>query len=394
MAFNIDMSPLERSSMSIGRSLVDIGRTVGGAIQDSRQQSQQQQQQGDIEAFMRQAMDGDPVALEELMIKSPQAAQMVAQHLQQQQAGEKAEADRFTGEIANNTANFIEQMHTAPIDQQEAMFNAAIDDPRYDIDEEDRNLFMDTNARKAAVSQVKGKEYADNFFGGAVDPIKERELDIKQEANDIRRLENKERALDRKLARETNDLKKQQLEDKIAETKKQKGKKINEVRVQGEQAVLGVEDSIIVANELLTHEGLDAAVGGTSLLPSIPGSEASNFEAKLEQFQSKQFMTGIEQMKGMGALSEAEGRKISAAASALNLSLSEDAFRKELGTVIDGLNKGKEFLRRKFGIEAETQQGGGGSTNIAPENQQAYDWAMANQNDPRSAKILAKIGVN
>ena len=160
--FRVDMSPLERSSMNIGRSLMGVGQTIA----DSRQQSQQDQEQGDIEAFMRQAMSGDQRALEELMVKSPQAAQMVAQHIQSQQAGEQAEQDRYTGEIANNTAGFIEQMHTAPQEQQEAMFNAAIDDPRFDIDEEDRNLFMDVNARKAIVGKVKGEEYAENFFGG------------------------------------------------------------------------------------------------------------------------------------------------------------------------------------------------------------------------------------
>ena len=75
------MSPLERSSMNVGRSLVDIGQTVGGAINRSNQESQQEQEQGDIEAFMRQAMSGDQVALQELMIKSPQAARMVAEHI-------------------------------------------------------------------------------------------------------------------------------------------------------------------------------------------------------------------------------------------------------------------------------------------------------------------------
>jgi len=162
MAFNVDMSPLERSSMNIGSALVDVGRSINQGVQ----QSQQQQQQGDIEAFMRQAMDGDPVALKELMVKSPQAAQQVAQYIQSQQAGQQAEQDRFQGEIAQNTASFVEQIHLAPQEQQEAMFNAAIDDPRYDIDEEDRPYFMNKNARKALVAQVKGKDYAENFFGG------------------------------------------------------------------------------------------------------------------------------------------------------------------------------------------------------------------------------------
>jgi len=165
MAFNIDMTPLERSSMNIGQSLMNIGQTVGGAIQRSNLQETQQQEQGDVEAFMRLAMSGDQAALEELMIKSPPAARMVAEHLQSQQQGQQAEQQQFQSQMDMDTAGFVEQIHLAPAEQQEAMFNAAVDDPRYDIDEEDRQYFMDPNARKALISQVKGKDYAENFFG-------------------------------------------------------------------------------------------------------------------------------------------------------------------------------------------------------------------------------------
>lgn len=162
MTFKIDMSPLERSSMNIGSSLVDIGNKVGGAIQRSGQQAQQ----GEAEDLMRRALGGDPEAFKELTVKSPQAAMQAAEYLQSQQAGQQAEDDRFKGQVAQDTAGFVEQLHLAPPEQQEQMFNAAIDDPRLDIDEEDRNSFMDINARKAIIGQVKGKEYADNFFGG------------------------------------------------------------------------------------------------------------------------------------------------------------------------------------------------------------------------------------
>ncbi len=166
------MSPLERSSRGIGQSLMNIGQTVGNTIQSSNQKAQQEQEKGDVEAFMRQAMDGDPVAFKELMIKSPQAARMVAEHIQSQQAGQQAQDDKFTNQMAQDTAGFVEQMHLAPKEQQEAMFNAAIDDPRFDIDEEDRSSFMDPNARKAVIGKVKGKEYADNFFGGQQEKTK------------------------------------------------------------------------------------------------------------------------------------------------------------------------------------------------------------------------------
>ena len=162
MGFQVDMSPLERSSMRIGSSLMDIGNKVGGAIQRSGQQVQQ----GEAEELMRKALSGDPEAFKELMVKSPQGAMQAAEYLQSQQAWQQQQDDQFKTQIAQDTAGFVEQMHLAPPEQQEQMFNAAIDDPRFDIDEEDRNSFMDINARKAIIGQVKGKEYADNFFGG------------------------------------------------------------------------------------------------------------------------------------------------------------------------------------------------------------------------------------
>ena len=316
----------------------------------------QQQQQGDIEAFMRQAMSGDPVALEELMIKSPKAAQMVAQHLQSKVIAEQDEVNRFQGEVANNTANFIEQMHKAPLGQQESMFNAAIEDPRYDIDEEDRNLFMDTNARKAIVGRIKGKDYAESFFGKQIDPAKQAELGIKQAELELSKAESKEKILDRKLARETNKIKKQELQVQIDQAKIDKEKAKNLAKVEAEKEILNVDSTLSVAKELLSHEGLDPAVGGTSFFYTTPGSDAANFESKLTQFKSKQFLTNIKQMKGMGSLSESEGNKIAAAAGALDLNMSEDAFRKEMNIIIPLLEKAKIFTQRKYGVTPEAEE--------------------------------------
>lgn len=166
MAFQIDMSPLERSSMGIGQSLASAGQNIGQSMLRSQQEQKQQDSEEQVQALLQQAMSGDPQAFQQLMTKSPQAAQMVAQQLQAQQKAGIDEQDRFKGQMAEDTASFIEQMHLAPPEQQEAMFNDAINNERIDVDEEDRNSFMDVNARKAIIGRVKGKEYADSFFGG------------------------------------------------------------------------------------------------------------------------------------------------------------------------------------------------------------------------------------
>jgi len=393
--FQIDMSPLERSSMNIGRSLVDIGRTVGGAIQQSRQEGQQAQEQGDIEAFMRQAMSGDPVALEELMIKSPQAAQMVAQHLQQQQATQQGQDEQFKTQIAQDTAGFIEQMHTAPEDQQEAMFNAAVDDPRFDIDEEDRNLFMDTDARKAIIGQVKGKDYAEAFFGKPKEATKYQqgtgemaghvfnpdtgtfsinpEIRANLDALSVKpKLDFKDR---QSLNKDITNLTK---ETKLIRNTASDLDKLAKVR-SGPAAIAMIfkfmkaldPTSVVRESEFAMAEsaaGMPEAIKNT--FDKVWAGE------KLGDEQIKQFVATAKNLANNAINS-----------SGTEVSSFLDTFE---GTIPESFkSKIKERLPKPFEMAAAQTP-----TNIAPENKQAYNWAKANPNDPRAAQILERIGAN
>ena len=368
VGFRVDMSPLERSSMNIGRTLIDAGKSGAAAIRGNQQYRQQQQEQGDIEAFMRQAMDGDQVALKELMVKSPQAARMVAEHIQQQQAGQQAQQDRFTGEIANNTANFVEQMHTAPQDQQEAMFNAAVDDPRYDIDEEDRGLFMDVNARKALVGQVKGKEYAENFFAGAAEPMTEYQAEmVKGNAIDreLRKSEIENKRIDNQLKTETSAVKLSELKNKkIANEEKQL--QIKKGKSDAAQSVVDSGKSTLdLITEIEDHPGFESAVGakGASSLfgamdEPFAGTEAAGVRALIETLEAQNFLTAIGEFKsagGAGSLSDNEGKKLGAALSNLSVAQNEADFKKSL-TVIRNLvkkqvSKATPQIEKRFSLE-------------------------------------------
>ena len=360
--FKVDMSPLVNSSVNMGNAYRGIGQQLGGALQDigsayaqNRQQEQQQQAQAVLNDLKSRAMN-DAGAFQELQARYPDEAMEVAKYIQQRTTFDQEQGDRKASEMDAETlaANqgTIKKIHAiqnlAP-ELQGAAYEDLINDTTDSFDADDLKMLADPENLRAETVFYFGEDDANAMYGGGADTIKQQELDIKQEANDIRRLENKERALDRQLARETNDLKKQQLKDKLEETKAQKKSKINDVKIEGERAIVDIDDATSVASAILAHPGLDASVGGTSLFPTIPGSDASNFESKLEQFKSKQFLTNIQKMKGMGSLSEAEGKKIAAAAGALDLDMSEDAFRAEMKVIIDGLKKAKTFINKKYG---------------------------------------------
>lgn len=102
-------------------------------------------------------------------------------------------------------------------------------------------------------------------------------------------------------------------------------------KVQGIQgSITQTKTALDSIDTLLSSPGLEAAVGVGSVFPTAPGSEAANFEAQLDTFKAQTFVPMVAQLKGMGALSDAEGKKLSDAVGALNIKMSDAAFRASL----------------------------------------------------------------
>jgi hypothetical protein len=86
-------------------------------------------------------------------------------------------------------------------------------------------------------------------------------------------------------------------------------------------------------DRLAVHPGLSRSVGVIGALPTMPGSDSANFQAELNTFQSQAFLPMVAQLKGMGALSDAEGKKLTAAVGALDPKMGEKAFRESVGRI-------------------------------------------------------------
>lgn len=111
-----------------------------------------------------------------------------------------------------------------------------------------------------------------------------------------------------------------------ANTIKQGEKKATEDLTKGSQ-IASFETMLGTLDRLGAHPGLAKSVGLRSVLPTIPGGDSANFQAELNSFQSQAFIPMVSQLKGMGALSDAEGKKLTQAVGALNLEMGEEAFR-------------------------------------------------------------------
>lgn len=165
-----------------------------------------------------------------------------------------------------------------------------------------------------------------------------------------------DRALTRQIAvltaqqnAEMNQLKRQELGLKIDEKQNKIEQNKLETQKGTDAALANIDAGIDAADKLLSHPGLSSAVGIRSALPTIPGSDSADFLAELESYNAKTFMANVAQMKGLGALTEAEGAKITSAAGAIKPGMSEKALRANLKTMREGMQKAKERMAKRVG---------------------------------------------
>lgn len=101
------------------------------------------------------------------------------------------------------------------------------------------------------------------------------------------------------------------------------------------------------AAALINHSGLYWGSGATSILGWVPGSDAKAFHAKLENLKSQVFLPTVKALQGMGALSNAEGEKISAAVANLDTSLGPEELQKQLTVLAQQMRDAAKVANRR-----------------------------------------------
>lgn len=93
------------------------------------------------------------------------------------------------------------------------------------------------------------------------------------------------------------------------------------------------------ADELINHPGRLGATGKSAILNPLQwGTDEADFLAKLDTFKAKTFIPMVSQLKGMGALSDAEGKKLSDAVGSLNPKMTEKGFKDSLQKIMAEMN--------------------------------------------------------
>jgi hypothetical protein len=92
--------------------------------------------------------------------------------------------------------------------------------------------------------------------------------------------------------------------------------------LQAAEMALGILDQIT------THPALESGTGFSSYGNLVRGTPGYDFQNIVEQAKSGAFLAAIAQLKGMGALSNAEGQTATAAVTRMDTATSKEAFLK------------------------------------------------------------------
>jgi hypothetical protein len=330
---------------------MDVGAQadkVFNSIEQRQQQEQAQAKQAQLKELATKAMGGDLQSSKRLWVEAPEYAAQIDKGLGIQSEEQKAQV-----------GGWIEKYVTTPPEQRQAFLEATASQTPFTID--DDLLAMDAAQRDGYANMLAGRYLNDEQLamlqGGdqAMTAKEQADIDIKKEANELRRLEVEQRNLDRQISRETNELKRQELEAKLETNKATQEQKKRDKIAQQESAIARFDNSLETINKIRSSSGFSSAVGARlPFVEQLPGSEAQETIGLIDTLKSQSFLNEISQMKGMGALSNAEGAKLESAISSLNRDMKEEAFKRSLDTIEQYFVKGRDSARKQMGIEPET----------------------------------------
>ena len=135
----------------------------------------------------------------------------------------------------------------------------------------------------------------------------------------------------------------------LAEQAKQEAKTGVEQRAAAPADIAAADDALSLIDSIRNDPARKAATGMSSVLNAIPGTQGYDFNQKVEQLKSGAFMTAIQQLRGMGALSNAEGQTATRAVTRLNTAMTEEGFLEALAEYEAIVKKGRERAAATIG---------------------------------------------
>lgn len=170
------------------------------------------------------------------------------------------------------------------------------------------------------------------------------DIEVKKQANRIA-------AMNAQTSRINSDLQRQELALKLDEARSKLAEKVREKVATAEAGATSIDNMLNTIERIKKNPSLNDVVGSIEgRIPVVFSDEAADATALIETLGSQAFLAQIPNIKGMGALSNAEGEKLQAALQNLGRVQSEKQFRASLDEAARLLKKGREALSKSTGV--------------------------------------------
>lgn len=208
-----------------------------------------------------------------------------------------------------------------------------------------------SEAESKAQSAAVAAKFAES---NAVVDLQRKGWDITKIQNDIDIAKQNVRiaATNAKTAREGNTLKREENQLKLQEMIDKRDNLVREKVADIESARADMDNFLNTADRILkTPKNIVGSAAGpiSARMPTL-SQDTADFEALVETLGSQAFMAQIPKMKGAGALSDAEGKKLQSSLQNLSLSQSPERLLENVREAQRLIMKGRANLSRKSGL--------------------------------------------
>lgn len=153
-----------------------------------------------------------------------------------------------------------------------------------------------------------------------------------------------------------SDVQRQLIEQRIQDLQSKADEKQQALQSQAQGRVASFESAIDTLDLVAKHPGKKDVVGALTggVMSIIPGTNAAGFASQLETFKAQTFIPQVAALKGMGALSNAEGQKLTAAVGALDVKMKPAEFDAAIARIKADLEAAKQRAMKTPGMPKQS----------------------------------------
>lgn len=154
------------------------------------------------------------------------------------------------------------------------------------------------------------------------------------------------------------DVQRQLIEQRIEDLKGKAEEKQATLQTQAQGRIAAFDSALDTLDVLSKHPGKKDVVGTLSggVMSVIPGTQAAGFSSQLETFKAQTFIPMVATLKGMGALSDAEGKKLTAAVGALDTKMPKAEFDRQITKIKADLEAARQRASTMPGTSKQTPE--------------------------------------